>query len=258
MIFTDECVSHDSIHANPNVYSDFFTLPDMVRRLPILFAKGKMLFGGNQDSSDLVVEAAGLLVDAKQEYEKLSEWPFEQPRRRPCQSYPLHKRVDHGIGPVYPSRIDIYCDTTQATLCNSWSLAQVYVLTIIAKVAALLEPFTSCHTDALFLLAEKESAEDRIGEHIDDLCSSIPYITSPNDIEAVAAHYPHGPDSPYVSKNLSLDTIAGMSQLKETLVVGSQTYCIPHSQKQWMQQYLTLLSKDRRADQIKALRLELT
>lgn len=48
-----------------------------------------------------------------------------------------------------------------------------------------------------------------------------------------------------------------MSLFKKVLEVGAQAYCVPHSQRQWIQQYLTLLSANRDIDQEKAWRLEL-
>ena len=216
-----------------------------------------MIFEDSHEKFDLGAEASQLLTDAKQEYEKLSKWPFEKPSRRPYQSFPLRKSMDHEAFPAYPKRIDIYCYSTAATMSNSWRLAQVHILTIIASMAALLGTRTSRQDTALALKTEKETAEHSIRELIDDICCSIPFILGSDDIEAIATYYPHSPNSTNIPSAPGPNVIAAMSHFKNTLEVGSQAYCIPYSQRQWMQQYLTLLSRDQREDQEKALNLEL-
>ena len=256
---TNECVSQELLHSkNQGTYSDFYTLSEKVKPLAGIRAREKELFECTQDDMDLAIKASNLLIDAKREYEQLSEWPADHPRRHPRRSCPLSKSKDYGSDAVYPSRIDVYCDTTQATMCNSWHIAQVLVLTIIANVATLLLSSASRKFTNLSLSTEVDHAEHLIREHIDDFCSTIPYILYPNRIEAVAHHYPHGPNSASMPKDLGPEAIAGMSQLKKTLEVGSQARGVPRSQKQWMQQYLTLLSRNRSHDQERASRLELT
>ncbi|KAL8828127.1 MAG: hypothetical protein Q9191_002774 [Dirinaria sp. TL-2023a] len=258
MDISNELLSEEFVHLNQGVYSDFYTLSDKVRPLPGLRAREKELFNCTHLDKDLALKASILLIDAKREYEQLFEWPAEHPRRHPCRSYPLSKSKDNGSDAMYPNRIDIYCDTTQATMCNSWHIAQVLLLTIIANAATMLLLSASKKSTRSSLSTEVEHAEHLIRQHIDDFCSTIPYILYPGRIEEVTRHYPHGPNWASLPKDLGPEAIAGMSQLKKTLEVASQARGVPRSQKQWMQQYLTLLSRNRSQDQEKASRLELT
>lgn len=82
-------------------------------------------------------------------------------------------------------------------------------------------------------------------------------VMSPGNVEAIASHYPHGPESAYIPDEPSPNTIASMSLLKNNLEVASRASCIPLGQRQWLQQYQTLLSRNRIAAREKALRLEL-
>ncbi len=254
----NERTSQEFVHADPQGHSDFFTLCDMLEGFPGIRAREKTLFGGIYKGSILIAEAYTLLMDAKREHQKASQWASLKPRRRPCQSHPLHQSHNPTLQTLYPHRIDVFCDTTQATMCNSWRMGQVLMLTIISRVVALLRSLTCCPDTASSLSMEQEHAEHLIAEHIDGFCSSVPYLIYPANPEARTASYPHGPDSTQIPSDLGPEIIAGMSQLKKCLEAGSQAYCVPRSQRQWMQQYLTLLSTNRTADQEKALRLELT
>lgn len=142
-------------------------------------------------------------------------------------------------------RVDVYIDTTQATMCNSWRMGQVYVLLVIAAAAAFLEAAQCCQANTAIFATEIEFAEQSIRELVDDFCSSIPYITSPKGIEAIVAGSPYEKLKTYITTEIEPEGIAGMSQLKSTLEVGLQAYCVPFGQRQSMQQYLRLLSTDR-------------
>lgn len=254
----NERTSQEFVNADPQGHSDFFTLCDMLEGFPGIRAREKKLFDGIYKGWSLAAEASRLLIDAKREHQQASQWASQKPRRRPCQSHTLRRSYDHTLEPLYPQRVDIFCDTTQATMCNSWRMGQVLMLTIISRVAALLRSLSRCPDTASSLSTEQEYAEHMIAEHIDSFCASIPYLIYPANPEARTAAYPHGADSVQIPTALSPEIIAGMSQLKKCLEAGSQAYCVPRSQRQWMQQYLTLLSANRTADQERALRLELT
>lgn len=254
----NERTSQEFVHADPQGHSDFFTLCDMLEGFPGIRAREQLLFDGLYEGSNFGAEASSLLMDAKWEHQKASHWASQKARRRPCQSHSLCQSHNQTLEPLYPYRIDIFCDTTQATMCNSWRMGQVLMLTIISRVAALLRSLSCCPDTASFPSKEQEYAEHTIAEHIDSFCASIPYLIYPANSEARTAAYPHGPDSAQVPTGSGPEIIAGMSQLKKCLEAGSQAYCMPRSQRQWMQQYLTLLSKNRAVDQEKALRLELT
>lgn len=246
------------VHADPQGHSDFFTLCNMLEGFPGIRAREKTLFDGIYEGSDLAAQASRLLLDAKREHQKASQWVSQKSRRRPCQSHTLRQSHNATLEPLYPHRVDIFCDTTQATMCNSWRMGQVLMLTVISRVAALLRSLSCCPDTASIISKEQEYAEHMIAEHIDGFCASVPYLIYPTNPEARTAAYPHGADSAQVPTDLGPEIIAGMSQLKKCLEAGSQAYCVPRSQRQWMQQYLTLLSTNRTADQERALRLELT
>jgi hypothetical protein len=146
------------------------------------------------------MEASRLLWDAKQEDEKLTAWPSLAPHRSPCMSYSLQMMTELGSTPLYPKRIDIYYDTTRATICNSWRLARVQVLTVISKTAELLSTSSSSsYTLAVSLSQDQQQAEDRVREYIDDLCSSVHFIMSQRNTKEISTHYPHEPGAATIS-----------------------------------------------------------
>ena len=242
-----------------NACSEYFKEPDSVKDIPDLLAREKRILRTTQAGTKIAKgeEAYSLLADAKSVYTKLASWPSENPSRRPCRSYPLCDSINSEQDNVYPRKIDVYYDTMEASACNAWRLGQTLILAVIAKTAAVLGS-CSCRDEAVLMANEKEAAERRIREHIDDFCASIPYILYPDNTEAILGLYPHGPDPGCVPGQANPEMICGMSRVKKALEIGSETYCIPHSQRQWMQLYLTLLSRDRRKHQERALRLELT
>lgn len=76
--------------------------------------------------------------------------------------------------------------------------------------------------------------------------------------EAMLAHYPHVPGAAYIPTDPGPDVITSMSQMLDTTAIASSIECIPRTQKQWLQQYMTVLSRNPREDREKALRLELS
>ncbi len=230
-------------------------------RIPKLRARERSLFERGTDKPIRTIEASVLLCDAKREDGSLVAWPSLGPHRGPCISHSLEREIKLGLPPVYPKRIDVYHHTTQATICNASRLARIQLLAIISRTANLLNQSgfpTLCDDEtALSLSEDHQQAENKIREYRDDICSSIPFTIHPTNMRENSTHFPHEPGAANISTDSAPDLTASMSQLRMTLLVGSRVDSVPHSQKQWMQQYLTLLSRSPIADRDKAVRLEL-
>ena len=175
----------------------------------------------------------------------LDTWPSRGLHRTPQTSYPLPQAENRGPTTVYPSRIDIYRDSTRATMHNSWRLARAIILDMIAQTARFLAASNAVSVDdARELTNFSHETETGIRSLIDDFCASIPYIISPDNSEKLYLHYPHAPGDAPFAHIPEINLIAGMSQLMPSLVVSLRFSCIPDSQKQWIQQYTTMLTRN--------------
>lgn len=230
-------------------HPDFLTMAFVARSLPKLGARYAALCTA---SSGLPIrEAQELFRDAQAEDEKASSWLYQKGHRMPYMSYPL--TFPNKSSEMYPSRIDVYRHGTHAAVCNGWRLLRVGLLSLVAQTAEFLASTSPEPAD--WLWHAHDQAEKKIQGLVDDFCASIPYIISPHDTARMRRHYPHAPGDLDFLHFPEPDIVASMSQLLPTLIVGSQVYCIPRSQKQWLQQYMTMLSKNPEEDREKAMKL---
>ena len=225
--YLPENKSQKDLEAHP----DFFTLAFIARSIPNLGARYTAIC----NASSPIREAQELFQDAQAEDEKAASWPYQKPHRMPYMSYPLEPQESR----MYPSRIDVYHQGTRAAVCNGWRLMRVGLLGFVAQTAGFLASTTNAD-----LWDAQKQAEEKIRVLVDDFCASIPYIISPHDTAKIRRHYPHAPGDLTFLHFPEPDLVASMSQLLPPLIVGSQVYCIPHSQRQWLQQYMTMLSKN--------------
>ena len=251
----DDYLPEDVTLEDREAHPDFFTLAFLGTNIPKLRARYTKLCMAWSGGHVSIRKAHALLQDAKDEDEKAAHWPHQRPHRMPYMSHPLPLSGKKSPSEVYPSRIDKYHHGTHATVCNGWRLARVGFLAIIAQTAGFLASTTTSLSDAKQLWDTRDQAEKMIRELVDDFCASIPYIISPDNTDEMLLYYPHAPGDVSFHHVSESDLISSMSQLLPSLIVGSQVYCIPHSQKQWLQQYMTMLSRNPKEDTEKAMRL---
>ena len=236
---------------------DFYTLAYLGMKIPRLRARYVDLCGAWSLDQACISEACALLQDAQDEDAAVASWPYQKPHRMPHESYPLLPGKDEVGSDVYPSRIDLYQHGIHAAMCNSWRLARVDFLAIIAQISSFLASKTLVMKNIKDLRIIHDQAEDRIQELVDDCCASIPYILNPHHTEDMLEYYPHAPGDANFDCVSEPDLVASMWQLLPTLVGFSQVYCIPRSQKRWLQQYMTTLSRNPRQDMERAMALKL-
>ena len=237
---------------------DFFTLPFIATDIPKLRARFRKLCVDQAGGRVLLDDVRALLQDTMRKDLTFAIWPEQKEHRIPYASLPLTFGGHYTSEGLYPTRIDVYRHGTHATTCNGWRLGRVCILAIIALTAGCLASNSICYREAGNLWSLKEQAEKAIQELVDDFCASIPFIINPKHTEEELPYYPHAPGDADFHHVPEPDLIASMSQLLPPLIVSSQIYCIPRSQKQWLQQYMTMLSRNPKEDGEKAMTLSLT
>ena len=252
--YLPEGMSLEEREAHP----DFLTMAFMARSIPKLRERYAELCTAWLSGHMPIREARELFQDAQAEDEKAASWPYQKWHRMPYMSYPLAFPNKKSSSEIYPSRIDIYHHGTHAAVSNGWRLMRVGLLALVAQTAAFLASTTVFPELVDRLWETHHQAEQKIQVLIDDFCASIPYIISPHDTAKMRQHYPHAPGDLSFVHFPEPDLVASMSQLLPPLILGSQIYCIPRGQKQWLQQYMTMLSKNPELDREKAMRLCLT
>ena len=249
---TEHCRAEDR-----ETYPDFLTMPLRLTNVPKLRARYTKLCAAWSAGHVSISDAHALFHDAKTEDAKIAPWLYQKQHRMPYMSYPLPMSEQLSSSEVYPCRIDKYRQRAHAAQSNGWRLSRVIVLALIAQVARFLALNTSLLEEANQLWTTQKKAENKIQELVDDLCASIPFIISSKNTEEVLLHYPHAPGHASFMHISEPDLLAGMSQLLPSLIIGSQVYCIPESQKQWLQEYLTMVSRNPKEDKEKAMKLRL-
>lgn len=237
---------------------DFFTLPFIATDIPMLRARFRKLCVDQASGCLVLADIRALLQDTMRKDLMFAVWLDQKEHRMPYASLPLTFDRYKSSECLYPKRIDIYRHGTHATTSNGWRLGRVGILAIIAQTAGFLAPKPVHHREAEKLWSLKEQAEETIRELLDDLCASIPYIINQKHTEEELPYYPHAPGGADFNHVSEPDLVASMSQLLPSLIVGSQIYCIPRSQKRWLQQYMTMLSRNPKEDRKRAMTLSLT
>lgn len=236
---------------------DFFTLPQLIKDLPMIRARHRSLLVDRKNGCMSIGAARALLLDAQDENEKLVPWLSQKAHRRPLMSRPLLPHKTNCSVASYPSRIDSYRHSTDVAVVNGWRFARCFALIVIADTASTIASCIPSSAESVTLWGVRDKAEGLIRQLVDDFCASIPYILNPEDTETMLRYYPHAPGDAPFSHIPEVNLVASTSQLLPTIIVGSQIYCIPHSQKQWLQQYLAMLSRNPEVDKEKAMNLKL-
>lgn len=200
-------------------------------------------------TSEMQIVALKLLLDAKDLDELLVKWASSLAERFKFISSSLESS-DNGSEHVYPPRIDVYFDRAKASLWNSWRAQRLLVHATVVNCAELLEN----HCNSYAYRSERTGAMNRIQSLADDICSSIPFFLGHE--AHYESRYPHEAGAASLPLCFGENSIAHASLMRPSLSVASQIVYVPYSQRQWMQQYLTVFASHL-GNREKALRLEL-
>ena len=249
----DDVHSQMTAHCPVNYTNDFCSLAFHVRNLPgILFGGESILNRARRDHS-LPGEAAEFLLAAQTELTSILRFNPKEGCGTPIRSHQL--RVESSQSQqVYPKRIDIHISIVQGTVFIVWLLVQIKLLSCMAKVARLAT--SQSFNEDSEMQSEALKYENAIRELVDDICASVPYFLRPKDPESLLKYFPHSPGTISVPINPGPELISSMSQLMLPLYRASEVEYAPRSQRQWLQQYMTVLTRDPENFQ-RAQRLEL-
>ncbi|KAL8820470.1 MAG: hypothetical protein Q9191_007510, partial [Dirinaria sp. TL-2023a] len=249
----DDILYTNGILVNQDEYPDYSTLSYEIKNLPKLRATFKRLSAAWSNGSLPIADTYAFLQNARKENMMLADWPFRRKHRTPHTSYSLPLAGTRGQDALYPSRIDIYHDATRATMHNTWRLAQASIFGMIAQTVGFLAASRTVSLgDAHKLSQLFHQTEEQIRGLVDDFCASIPYTINTNCMEEMLSYYPHAPGDAPLAQIPETNLIAGISQMLRLLVVSLRFYNIPHKQKEWLQQYLTMLSRNPEEDRKRA------
>ena len=238
-------------------FNDFCLLGQHIINIPKLQTRFHCLIKSQVEGKLNYGEAASLLHDLEAEEAKLALWPSFREYRKPHRSLPLQQNFNKKAAQaLYPQRIDLYRDFTVANMYNAWRLVCVNLHIRISRISSILAKNTPPHIASTYTDKQK-FADGKVREIIDDLCCSIPFFMNPDEPEAMLAHFPHAAGDANISSDPGPGLIVGMSQMKHFTTCAAALPSVPITQKQWLQQYLTLLSRDPAGDREKAMKLEL-
>ena len=230
--------------------------PRIEIRIPELRSREKVLLQGLENGNFNAVDARKFLEDAKEEEVSLDKWISEYDQGFPPTVQTLLDSTQIGKVNRHPKVIRIHHKICQATLRTYWRATHIVVLGMIhkiAKAAALGLP----HQQALPFIRDQRYAEGNLQFCVDEICSSVPGFMFFANTDAMLKHYPHEPGAAPLPSEPTPELMAGLSQIRWPVMVASQVETVPRAQRQWLQQYLTLLSSDPIADWDRAMRLEL-
>ncbi|KAG8530106.1 uncharacterized protein KY384_005588 [Bacidia gigantensis] len=233
---------------------DYYLLARQITCLGGLLLRARDLLEGPEAANVSREHIINLYHEARGFDLEIQRWPSLRSDRRPRRSL----RLDKGHIPfdeaVYPTRIDIYASISQAASCCAWRLARVKVLEVLIAITPHLNLYAAAGEEEVFR-RELSDYEGIMREYIDDICAAVPYFLCPIAPESIAKSYPHPPGQSYMPEISGLDLVSGMSQMNLVVFHASLCECAPRSQRQWLQPYLTLLSRDTRDKEI-ATRLQ--
>ena len=105
--------------------------------------------------------------------------------------------------------------------------------------------------------AHSTTYESALKDIVDDVCAAVPFYMRPQDPEAILNHYPHPPDRMPPLMSHGPELVASMTLVLGLLYAASTVDATPTSQRQWIQQYMTLLSGNPAGSAKKAMKLEI-
>ena len=233
------------------------TLALLWGNLPRLRGRAKSIQTALKAGLSCFTESLDLLCDTQIHDLKIASWLNDWAVNGPSASYTLQDKSNGSLSGLYPTQIHIYRDILQGITRFSVLAARLTTLKILSRVASMLTFQAASESAALTFLKDKELAETSIKHCVDDICSSIPFFMRPVDTLTTLQFYPHEPGLAPLFMERTPEMIAGFSNITLCVSVASRLETIPLEQRQWLQQYLTLLSADPLAHQEKAMRLQI-
>lgn len=186
-------------------------------------------------------ELETLLEDAKREDVALTSWTFALPNES-CKTCAVTIPSSNSSQRFHPQRILRYDDAPQAGIYISWRICRIRMLDIVSQAYDLLACFYSEDNRE-----EKEKVDKTIACLADDICSSIPFYLGWSD--HVGEIYGQPGKIREVADSLTvtgIEMIANWSQLMPVIWATTSLTCVPAAQREWLGEYLTLLSNDPR------------
>lgn len=197
--------------------------------------------------------AADILRDLKLEEKRLASWLDIPARLDPLMNRSISKGQTESSQEALslgPCRAKISVDAPYAASCNSWRLCRILVLDKIAEVAQILASIDTAAAAAAATQSWSECASEarlRIQELVDDIRASAQFYLGEIEEEDEDDHHRRRKREDHQSQRTKLkgeELIANWSQMKSILSKGSQLDCLSAGQREWMSQYVTMLSGD--------------
>ena len=241
------------------VYNSDCTLSQDASVLTDLLIREQHLFSAVAPPNESAAEALSLFDDAMSAEARLAGWIDGDIYRSPRTSLALSWNTSVASEDVFPCRLDIYHSLPLARTTNTWRTCRILLLNIIQKTGTYIQagPQAWEFGNQAYFAGHAQKAREVLLGLVDDFCASIPFCVNAKDIANTAHHYPHQPGAAPRAEAPTVELITGMAMVIASLSKVSQVQCVPLSQRQWMQEYMTLLSRDPVVDKERAMRVEL-
>lgn len=241
------------------VYNGDCTLSQDAAVLTDLLTREKRLFNAVAPQDGGAAEALSLFDDAMSAEARLAGWMDGDVYRSPKTSLALSLNSTDASGDAFPSRIDIYHSLPLARTTNTWRTCRILLLNIIRRTGTYVQagPQAWRFGNQAFFASHAQRAREILLRLVDDFCASIPFCINAKDTPHFAENYPHRPGAAPRTEAPTVELITGMVMIIASLSKVSEVNCVPWSQRQWMQEYMTLLSRHPAVDKERAMRVEL-
>ena len=241
------------------VYNGDCTLSQDASVLTDLLIREQRLFTTVAPQDESAAEALSLFDDAMTAEATLAGWIDGDVYRSPETCLALSLNTAAASEDVFPSRIDIYHSLPLARTTNTWRTCRILLLNIIQKTGTYVQasPQAWKFGNQAFFAGHAQKAQEILLGLVNDFCASIPFCVNAKETANYAADYPHRPGAAPRAAAPTVELIAGMAMTIASISKVSQVHSVPWSQRQWMQEYMTLLSRNPAVDRERAMRVEL-
>ena len=235
--------------------NDFCSLAFRASNVPRILKRGKNLLSEHTHNSFCVEEALAYYAEAQTELRGVWCWASTRKALLPYKTYSLAAPTSV-LDASHPKRADAYSTVVQATVCNTWRLVLVSLLAIMTNVLRLLISHTLQDGTSKYD-KEAELLESEIRRLVDDICASVPYFMASDNIESILHRYPHRPGE-FITIEHNPRLVSSMASMLMPIYRASMIEVVPISQRQWLQHYMLLLTRNPIEEAQKAWKLELT
>ena len=224
----------------------FCGLAEMARNVPQLLeeAIGFLQCADQQAREVTTTEATKILTHLKTEEERLVFWLSDSAHTHPSETRQTSTKQTESRREntaQQQSRTDLHVDAPQAASYNTARLCRILVLDSIAKIARVL---ARADMTTQSWSEDELDARSNIQKLVDEICASMPrYLGEP--IESEGRHSGEEEAQGAQSQMTREELIANWSQMKSILSKGSELDCVPARQRQWMSNYVRMLSDEK-------------